>query len=517
MTLVEFVNVLLVKQRRVFLTVLLVAFGVAVAVTFLLPKQYEATAKLFVGENRPALEGAQSVPLDEVLAASYRDLLGTVDMQRQAARRLDVRPDELAGKVEFRIATGTRLIEIVATDSAPRRAAKIANAYARTFVAKRQQLADRDEAQRLQSERRKIDELTREIGALSDSTSPSDIARRLQAESELEVARDTTKAITQNEALAGQNVSLASRAFPPDSPARPQPKLYLTLGAVLALLLAIGGAFVANAFDTRIRDSAELTEMFGAPVLGIIPRAREFDLGKNPQLRGSFEFLRLNLRLVDGTGDPTRVIAVTGALPGSGKTVVTAGLARTLARFGAAVIAVDADLRRPALADGLSLKNDAGLTQVLSDSGDPLRLLKSVEGGARILPAGPVPPEPALYLTQERIASVVSKLEPHAEYVIMDTPPVLSAPETSAVIAAVDEVVLVIDMQNARRRALQATQAQLATAEARVVGLILNRVSERSADYDYSYYGSYGYRDDADRDGPTRSGAQQPGAGAGTV
>jgi tyrosine-protein kinase len=513
MTLPEFANVLLVKQRRVFLAVLLVAFGVAVAVTLLLPKQYEATAKLFVGENRPALEGAQSVPLDEVLAESYRDLLGTVEMQRDAAHHLDVPPGELAGKVEFRIATGTRLIEIVATDSGPRRAAKIANAYARAFVAKRQQLADRDEAQRLDSEKRKIDQLTQEIAALSDSSSSSDIARRLQAESELAVARDTIKAITQNNALAGQNVSLASRAFPPGSPAKPQPKLYLALGGALALLLAIGAAFLANAFDTRIRDSAELSDMFGAPVLGIIPRAREFDLGTDPELRGSFEFLRFNLRLVDGTGDISRVIAVTGAVPGSGKTVVTAGLARTLAKFGATVIAVDADLRRPALANALSLRNDSGLTQVLGDSGDPMRLLKTIEGGPRVLPAGPAPPEPALYLTQERVASLVSKLEPHAEYVLVDTPPVLSAPETSAVMAAVDEVVLVIDMQNARRKALQATQAQLATADARVVGLVLNRVSERSADYDYSYYASYHHsRSDPDRNHRPRSAAPHSGS-----
>src|SRR2546423_15455307 len=112
----EALELLLVRERRVFLTVLIVSFAAAALVTFLLPKQYEATATLFVGDNRPVATGANSVPLDEVLAQTYRELLATPQIAARVAKQLRLPESTVSNAVSFDIATGTHLIKVTAGD-----------------------------------------------------------------------------------------------------------------------------------------------------------------------------------------------------------------------------------------------------------------------------------------------------------------------------------------------------------------------------------------------------------------
>jgi capsular exopolysaccharide synthesis family protein len=492
MSLREALDLLLVKQRRLFLIVLVVSFGAAAAVTFLLPKQYEATATLFVGDNRPVATGANSVPLDEVLAQTYRELLATPQIAARVAKQLRLPESTVSNAVSFDIATGTHLIKVTAGDRDPRRAARVANAYAQTFVANRGGDAARRDGSRLASLNRQMDRLAAQAAGLRRSRSPADRAKAIAAQNRLEILRQTTLSLVQNDTLQGSNVTLASGAVIPTTPARPKPKLYLALGAALALLLAAGAAFIANALDRRLRSPQEVAQLFDVPLLATIPAVKSTEPSAEAGIRDALEFLRVNLNLVSDPEEPVCMVAVVGAVAGVGKTFVAANLATQLSRAGESVVAIDADVRRPALARAMAADSSSpGLTDALAGSRNVTDLIRATPSGAGIVPAGSVPGEPALYVTRTRIGRALSDLRSSANYILVDTPPILASAETSIISSLVDGVILVVSMEDADRRALLAARDQLLKSKTRILGVVANRVPHRFGPYAYGYgYGA---------------------------
>jgi capsular exopolysaccharide synthesis family protein len=490
MDLVELVNVLFVKQRRVFVGVFAAVLAVAILLTLLLPRQYDATATLIVGANRPVSTGSASTPLDQVLVQDYRALLDTPAVMNRAAAALGEPASALAGKVSFDITPGTYLIDIKATDGSAVRAAQIANAYATTFVTMNEGSASSQDASLLARLNREISSLALQVAQLRNSGNPRDAARALVAQNKLSVDRDTVSALTQNDTLEGKNVALATPAVTPVTPARPQPKLYLTLGAIFALLLAVAASFAANAFDTAVRDTDELEQVLGAAALAVIPRARRSSSPATHLPREPLEFLRTNLELLRDTGgDRVAVLSVASAVSGEGKSALVTEFSQLLARTGASVIAVDADIRKPRLAAYFGLgRRSPGLTDVLAGRSSVADALRQHDSGVQVLPAGSPPPNPALLFHPWRVSGMLDELRKRADYVVVDTAPILAAPETSVVAAAVDGVLLVVDVGMSKRRTIVAARDQLAKATARVVGLVLNRVApQRGYYYAYPY------------------------------
>ena len=486
MTLVELWNVLFVKQRRFFLLVLFVALAAAGAASFLLPRRYDATATLFIGESRPASTGGQSVPLDDVRAQTYRELLSTPAIRQEAAREIARRGHAFAGDINFDISAGTHLIGITATDSDPNRAADVATAYAETFVrSRRRRVSERVDA-RLRRLEQRVRTLTRQRKALGRS--PRDLETAAAIDNRLAAARDAYKGLVYTNTVEGEDVSLASAAVPPSAPARPRPKLYMAIGAIFGLLLATAAALLRNVFDRRVRDEEEIGSILGTQVLTRVPDTATRDSDNARLVRESYHFLRANLDFLAESGPESRTIAVTAAVPNAGKTTVVAELARTLAAGGLSVVAVDGDLRKPNLDSALSVAAGAGLSQALAQSRPPADLLVTNGSGVQVLAAGPIPPNPSLLLTSERLSALVGELREDADYVLIDTPPLLTGPEASRISALADGVLMVVDIQNSHRPALIAARDQLRKAHARVLGTVLTRVP-----LDSHFYGYYGY------------------------
>jgi capsular exopolysaccharide synthesis family protein len=489
-SLVQIANILFVRQRRILIAVFLVVLAAVAVLTFVLPKRYEATATLVVGENRAISTGATAVQLDEVLAETYAELLGSSVVARQVASALPfpTEPGDIDEKFNFEVLTGTRLIEIRASDGDPGRAQTLANTMAGVFVRNREQSASNAGRERLRQLNGRIGALAQRIGALKSGGADS-AAPLAQAENELEAAQASYKSTQENISLQGSNVALASPAGLPAIPARPRPKLYIALGAVLALVLAAAAAFLRNVFDKRVRDEDELTEIMGVPLLGRVPLANKE--GTGDEIFGeAFQFLRANLQSQDIDGS-TRVVGITSALPGDGKSNTVYQLARALALGGKGVIAVDCDLRKPALAGNFGIEEGGrGVTNVLVGSYEPARVLAESSGAlVRVVPSGPVPPNPSVLLTLPRFSFMLEQFRAEGGYVLLDTPPVTAGAETSAISAAVDALVLVVDLERSRRDALIAARDQLAQANAPLIGIVLNRVSR--TDSAYGYYRQY--------------------------
>lgn len=503
MSLQQLFHVLFVRQRTIVLVVFCAAFAAVALVTFTRQDEYDASATLFVGENRPVTTGATAVQLDEVLAQTYAELLDTGAVARDVARELPfaATADDLAGHFTFEVLTGTNLIEITATDEEPQRAAALANGYASGFVSRQATSAGEDSRETLERLADRIAELARDVSTLEAAGGqPGALA---QAEVELAALRSSYETTQENVALEASTLSVSTKAVVPTAPARPRPRLMLAVGLILSALAAAGAGLLRNVFDKRMRDEAELTELLGLQVLARIPVRPE--TGSSQRFDESVQFLSANLALQH---PEARVIAISSPVPSDGKTTVVVGLGRALARTGGGVVAVDCDLRRPRLATTLGRDGDRGVTNVLVGSSEPVGLVQQTGApGLEVLPSGPLPPNPAVLLGTAAFGRMIERLRDSFDHVLVDTPPVTIGAETSDAASRVDGVVLVVDIARSNRDALLATRDQLARAGAHMLGVVLNRSGDgRSGS---SYYGYYG--DDASPGADGRSAVQAAG------
>ena len=488
MTLVQLRDVLLQRQRRTVVAVFLVAFLTGLIVIALLPKEYEATATLFVGENRPISTGASAVQLDEVLARSYAELLQSPSIAREVGEALDppASVSDLEDQVSFEVLTGTRLIDVKTLDREPERAQQISNTYAQTFVDRQHDAAEQAAAGQMEELRNRIAQLATELQQIDTLGRPRDAGSRAAVASELTAARDALKAAQESVALQGSNVSVASEAEVPGTAARPRTKLYAILAGLLALILAVLAGFMRDTFDKRLRDENELVDLLGAPVLARIPLQRAA-VERDAVVQEAFQFLRTNLRL--GTGGHGGVIAVTSSSPGEGKTTVVAGIGRALGAAGERVVAVDCDLRRPRLAAALGVDGRMGVTNVLVGSHEAVELLRPTEiPDLRVLPAGPSAPNPSALVSTPTFPRMLARLHRDGEYVLVDTAPVASVADASAVTSAADVVILVVDLETARRDMLVEAREQILRSGTPLMGVVINRDREAEGQYmDYGY------------------------------
>ncbi len=499
MTLVQLRDVLLQRQRRTVVAVFLVAFVAGLIVIALLPKQYEATSTLFVGENRPISTGASAVQLDEVLARSYAELLQSPAIAREVGEALDppASVSDLEDSVSFEVITGTRLIDIKTLDREPERAQEISNTYAQTFVSRQHDAAQQAASGQMEELRNQITDLANELRKIDAVGDPGDAGRREAVASELTAARDALSAAQESVALQGSNVSVASEAEVPGSAARPRTKLYAILAAVLALILAVLAGLIRNTFDKRLRDEKELVDLLGAPVLARIP-LRRGAAERDAVVQEAFQFLRTNLRL--GTGGHGGVIAVTSSSPGEGKTTVVAGIGKALGAAGERVVAVDCDLRRPRLAAALGVDGRMGVTNVLVGSHEAVELLRPTDmPDLRVLPAGPSAPNPSALVSTPTFPRMLARLHRDGEYVLVDTAPVARVADASAVTSAADVVILVVDLETARRDMLVEAREQILRSGTPLMGIVINRDREAVGQYlDYGYVQESGENGSAD-------------------
>ena len=200
---------------------------------------------------------------------------------------------------------------------------------------------------------------------------------------------------------------------------------------------------------------------------------------------------------------------MTSASPAEGKTTTAINLATSIAREGgSSVVLVDADLRRPSLHRAFDLRERKGLTHLLLGTGtfDGVASPTQVEG-LRVIPAGPLPPDPPRLLRSRRMKEVVAELEEKADFVIFDSSPLLAVTDPMLVASLVDGVLLVVDSNHARRELVKIAVQMLQQAQPEMLGAVLNKVAVRSGRGRYGggyYYHEYAETDSAERDGSRR-------------
>ena len=423
----------------------------------------------------------------------------------------------LRAAVSVGLVPNTQILEIRTVSPNPSTAARWANAVAAAFLSfQRDQALTSVTAATTDIEAR-VDEIRKEIAAAG--TSPVSSSAISSYNAQIVALEAGLNALPGSQALASGGGSIIVAATRPAAPISPKPARDLVLGALLGLLVALGIVFLLESLDDRLRGSAEVEALTGAPALGSIPFDRELSGSvastmvheSTSPVAEAHRTLRTNLRYLS-VERPLRTLLVTSSVKGEGKSTTSANLAASFAIAGVRTTLISADLRRPSVHKLFGFSNNEGLVDAVLPNARPDLLIQSNElPGLRFLAAGPVPPNPAEILSSSRFVDLLARLSADADLVIIDSPPLLGVADASALAVQVDGVVLVVNPEEVDRRTLAHAVDQLHKAGGRLLGTVLNSVSP-SLGYGYNYgYYDYYYEDDS------RAGSRERGPLAGLL
>lgn len=432
MDLRQYVNTLRARWKLV-VVCLIAGVGGAAALVWIREPVYSAETQLFVSTRTASTDPSHTYEgglFAQQRVFSYAKIVssppvieGVIDQLR-----LTMSVKQLQNQISASVPTDTVLIDVTVKDKSPRGAAAIANAIG--------------------------DQFPRFVQTLETP------------------GQDKASPVT---------VSVARPAEEPTSPVAPNAPLYLALGALLGLILGVGGAVLRELLDSRVLEARDAAAVLGAPVVGLLPKQRKI---KNHPLimiseptsaaAEAFRRLRTNVRALS-VDQGMRSLLVSSALPAEGKTFVVANLGVALAQAGHRVVVVDADLRAPRLTPMFGIEATVGLTNVLIDN-IPVADVLCRYGGLPldVVPSGPLPLFPSELLGTERFQDVLRDLADRADIVILDAPALLPVTDAAILAQLTSGVILVTRASSTKTGQLESAAQSLRSVDRQVLGVVMN-------------------------------------------
>lgn len=303
------------------------------------------------------------------------------------------------------------------------------------------------------------------------------------------------------------NVVQIERAPVPGNPIKPNPERDALLGLVAGAFSMGALAFAIEYLDDTIKTPEDVARHLHLPVIGLIGEMnRSKGNGKEKKngvyvaeyplspITEAFRTLRTNLDFA-GVNKPLKTLLVTSAGPSEGKTTIAVNLSAAMAQGERKVVLIDSDLRRPSIHRYLGIANRKGLTDLFRDQ---IKLPGAIttwgEPRIAIITSGGLPPNPTELLGSEKMGAILDELKERSDIIILDAPPAIVA-DPIVLSAKVDAVLLIVEPGKTRIGAIQVLLEQLQRAGARVVGVVLNPITRRRAQYysKYHYYSTYYY------------------------
>ena len=300
-----------------------------------------------------------------------------------------------------------------------------------------------------------------------------------------------------------------------DPPSVPVPAVnqkrirFLSVALGLALFIGLGVPAAVEYFNRPIETDEDVRNLTGLPVLASIPRVRSrrsmfMVSGGQPDdvsqeeyflFVEAFRRLRVEIQLL-GRETPMRRIMIASALPGEGKSTVVVNLGLVFGEVGKHVIIADADFHRPTLHRTLKTPNAKGFSDLLAGTGDLREAMSPVAEGVWLTPRGAS--STALTRTglgSARLPEVLDSMSVEAEFVLLDSSPILLIPDNLYMAAATDGVILVCQAGLTRPRDFLRAKSIIEKSGTPILGVVLNQVSVRKVNQYYSYYRAYAKAD----------------------
>jgi capsular exopolysaccharide synthesis family protein len=432
------------------LIIVLTTLALASAVTLAMPKKYTATTRLFIAVSggQSATDLAQGSNFAEKQMSSYAEVATSPRVLAPVITQLGLptTPKDLAESVEATVPVDTVILEISATDPDPTRAAQIANAVGQ--------------------------ELKTAAGELSRQGEDGTGAVRATSIADAEV---------------------------PDKASSPKILRNLAVGLILGLLLGLGVALLRHVLDTKVRNENDVHALTASPILGVV--AYDQDVSSHPMIlrdeplaaaSEAIRRLRTNLQFIDVANRPKSIV-ISSSIPAEGKSTIALNLALSMADTGTRVILVDADLRRPSIAQYVGIEGGVGLTTVLIGRAKVEDVVQPLgRTGLDLLPAGQIPPNPSELLGSVAMADLLERLSASYDTVLLDSPPLLPVTDAVVLSSLAGGALVIVGADRIHRPQLQQSLESLETAGAHLFGIVMNKIARReAAAYAYGYSSEY--------------------------
>lgn len=483
-------------------------------------KSYRAVTQVFVSDSQvqtllnsaSALAGTDRDTQDQAQILLSRPVAqGVID--RLALKET---PGALLRTVQATPSARSNFVTVAAERPSPQNAAAVANAFAKEYIDFRGQQLARD-----------LDSAIRGVTTQLDR-----LPKAQSAKQQRDDLRSTLGTLQAARAVAPSQARQTDSATAPNHAFTPRPKRDAAFGLVISIALALALAFTLERFDRRIKRFELIPEIYGAPLLSVVPHASSTTAVEDGKavipdiLREPFRSLRTNLQLASIDRPLSRLI-VTSAVPGEGKSTIVRNLALVYREWGMNVVVVEADLRRPALSQLFGMEPPAvGLTSVVIGDAEledalleievdiagleyldkvrsrsavgpaagPTSDSSTTETRMALLPSGPAPPNPQAVLATDRVHQLLDKLAERFDVVLVDTPPLLAVSDAVPLMSQADGVIIVsrigLTERSAAERVMEACRS---VPDAKILGVVANDLpSEPGAGYGYGYQYGYG-------------------------
>ncbi|HEV2756072.1 MAG TPA: polysaccharide biosynthesis tyrosine autokinase [Actinomycetota bacterium] len=504
---------LLRARKWTIILVTLLVFGAALAWSYQQQPVYAATARVYL----------------EPLTSEQMTAFGRVDVATQsqvaASEPVAVRVKEdlgfpgtarsLLGPLSAEALTETQIIILRYTSTDPALTAAAANSFAENFLdfrSEREQQNALEEQRaierRVQTASAQLTEVTQQLEDAQDSGDDA-LAATLDTQRNILTARlgvlQQRLDDVQSQSSGQGGGEVIEEATTPSVPVSPNHRRNGGLGLILGLAIGTGLAFLRERLDDRFKGRADVEVAVRAPVVGTIPRyqrprgasAYQVISAADPQgaAAEAYRALRTNVQFITSQRG-IKSLVVTSPSAAEGKSATSSNLGVVLAQAGRRVILVSADLRRPTLGNYFGIQDQAeqeGLSAYLS--GAKTNVVEVIRDpgipNMRIVPSGVVPPNPAELLSSPLLGSLVRSLEEIADFVIVDSAPVLAVADAAVIASQVGGALLVIDASKTHRSATVHSKQELERTGGAIIGCVLNAFDPGDRSYYYSAY-SYG-------------------------
>jgi len=187
-----------------------------------------------------------------------------------------------------------------------------------------------------------------------------------------------------------------------------------------------------------------------------------------------------------------KVILVTSAGPGEGKSTTIGNMAVTYAQAERRVVLIDADLRKPTEHHTFNISNRLGLSSILSQQCSLEEAIQNTDiPNLSVITSGPIPPNPAEMMASQRMSKLLEELKGKFDAVLIDSPPLLAVTDAHILSTRCDGVVLVMSQGRVKRDIAKKAKIGLEKVGAKILGVVLNNVKrKKSESYYYYYYGA---------------------------
>ena len=487
--------------RLLAVTVVLAVVSSSVSAIFQ-PDEYISRTTLMTGSTilNPNPDFGQ-IQIAQTLATFYADMAKREPIQAATMQALGI---DWLPEYDAKAVPNTQLVEILVTDTDPRRAQIIANELANQLILQSPAESQSETGQRqefiaaqLSSLELQIQETEKEIEELQKTLTVMNSTSQI-AKTEQDIKNLTEKLVSlrgnyatflaNSQQGALNTLTVVEPASLPTRPSGSNKLLIVGLAGMVGLLLGTGAAYLHEFMDRTIKTTSYVVRVFNLPVIGYLATIAENGGNNatyvvshpNSLIAENFRLLHSNLEFFQAFNS-ARTILVTSPTQGNGKTTVAVNLALTIAASDQKVALVDADLRRPAIHKALKISQNPGLADIIHSKVSVKEVIRPVKGKKiDVVAAGNIPPSVTEVVGSKRIAAILNDLRDDYEAIIVDAPPLVIS-DSYTLASKVDGIVLVLEPGMTRDDQARVIKEQLSRAGARVIGIVFNKVSDVSA------------------------------------